>query len=715
MRHLALVSALLGFAFPVGGLAGCTTFAPPDVPPALRAPAAASVSAGGVDWAQDPFLDTLQQRTFAWFWDTTNPANGLVPDRWPTRSFSSVASVGFGLTGYGVGVERGYVTRADAAERTLTTLRFLWDAPQGPQQTGRAGYKGFYYHFLDMETGERFRGVELSSIDTALLMAGVLFAREFYDRPGEAPIRAYADSLYQRVEWDWMRPNSARIGMGWHPETGFLPYDYQGYTEAMLLYVLALGSPTHPVAADAWPAFTATSTWSTFQGQPHAGFPPLFGHQYSHAWIDYRGIQDDWIRPYGIDYFENSRRATYSQQAYAVENPGGWAGYGEDIWGLTASDGPADVQREFGGTMRQFHTYIARGAGTENVQDDGTIAPTAAGGSLAFAPEIAVPALKAMRARYGPAVWGEYGFLDAFNPSFTFADVRLQHGRLVPGYGWADTDYLGIDQGPILLMAENLRSELVWRTIRRSPYVIAGLRRAGFTGGWLDEAAVAMPPSVAGPRQPGPDARSDGSRLLVVLGSSTAEGTGPSATDSTWVNRLRARLLTGGGRADVLNLARDGYTTFNVLPTGAPARPAPLQIDTVRNVTAALRRQPDAIIVNLPSNDLAAGATVAEQMANYERIAAAAEAAGVGLWVTTPLPRDEAGAAGVAAQLALRAALLARFGGRAVDLWPLVTTPDARLDPRFDSGDGLHLNDAAHRHIARAVFESGLADSLLRP
>ena len=709
MRRLALVSAFVAF----GVLAGCATVAPPAAP---RAPAAAS-AAPAVDWAQDPFLDTLQQRTFAWFWDTTNPANGLVPDRWPTPSFSSVASVGFGITGYGVGVERGYVTRAEAAERTLTTLRFLWDAPQGPQQTGRAGYKGFYYHFLDMETGERFRGVELSSIDTALLMAGVLFAREFYDGPdaAEAQIRAYSDSLYQRVEWDWMRPNSARIGMGWHPETGFLPYDYQGYTEAMLLYVLALGSPTFPVAADAWPAFTATSTWSTFQGQPHAGFPPLFGHQYSHAWIDFRGIQDDWIRGYGIDYFENSRRATYSQQAYAVENPGGWAGYGDDIWGLTASDGPADVQRAFGGTMRQFHTYTARGAGTENVQDDGTIVPTAAGGSLAFAPEIALPALKAMRARYGPAVWGEYGFLDAFNPSFTFADVRLQHGRLVPGYGWADTDYLGIDQGPILLMAENLRSELVWRTIRRSPYVVAGLRRAGFTGGWLDAATAAMPATVAGPRQPEPGARPEGSRLVVVLGSSTAEGTGPLANDSTWVNRLRARLLAADARADVLNLARGGYTTFNVLPTGATARPAPLQVDTVRNVTAALRRRPDAVVVNLPSNDLAAGATVAEQMANYERIAAAAEAVGVPLYVTTPMPRDALGAAGVASQLALRDALLARFGSRAVDLWPLVTTAQGRLDARFDSGDGLHLNDAAHRHIARAVFESGLADFLRRP
>ncbi len=678
------------------------------------APRSTAQPAAWAEYAEDPFLDTLQQKTFNWFWETTNAENGLVPDRWPTESFSSVASIGFGLTAYGVGVERGYVSREEAAERTLTTLRFLWDAPQGTGQVGQTGYKGFFYHFLDMETGRRFRGVELSSIDTGLMLMGALFAREFYDRdgPDERAIRAYADSLYQRVEWDWMRPNSARMGMGWHPETGFIPHDYEGYTEAMFLYVLALGSPTFPVEEDAWAAFTATNPWGEFYGHEHANFAPLFGHQYSQSWIDFRDIRDDWIRAKGIDYFENSRRATLSQRAYAIANPGGFVGYGPDIWGLTACDGPADVEREVNGRLVRFHTYSARGAALEYVQDDGTIAPTAAGGSLAFAPEVALPALKAMRARYGAGVWGEYGFFDSFNPSFTFEDVRLQHGRLVPGLGWFDTDYLGIDQGPILLMAENLRSELVWRFIAKSPYVRRGLERAGFTGGWLEDGAVAMPAAIVRERQPAPEERAAGSRLVVVLGSSTAEGIGPQHNDSTWVNRLRAALAARDAGTDVLNLARGGFSTYNVLPTGSPARPRPQEVDGLRNVTAALARRPAALVVSLPSNDAAAGVSVEAQMANYERIASEAEAAGVPVWVTTPLPRDALGDTGREAQLALRTALLARFGDRAIDLWPLVTTPDGRLDPRWDSGDGLHLNDAAHRLIARQVLASGLADAL---
>ena len=218
-------------------------------------------------------------------------------------------------------------------------------------------------------------------------------------------------------------------------------------------------------------------------------FAPLFGHQYSHCWIDFRGIQDAYMRGRGVDYFENSRRATYAQRAYAMANPGRWTGYGETIWGLTACDGPADVTRAVNGERRQFRTYAARGAGADYILDDGTLAPTAAGGSIAFAPEIAIPALKAMRERYGEAIYTRHGFLDAFNPTFTFTDVKLQHGRIVPGLGWFDTQHLGIDQGPILMMLENHRSELVWSVMRRNPHIVRGLRRAGFTGGWLDALA----------------------------------------------------------------------------------------------------------------------------------------------------------------------------------------------------------------------------------
>jgi hypothetical protein len=439
--------------------------------------------------ADDAFLDELQERTFGFFWERTNPSNGLVPDRWPTESFSSVAAVGFGLPSYAVGIERGWISRDQGVERVLTTLRFLLHAPQGPEPAGRTGHNGLFYHFLDMQTGVRFETVELSTIDTALLMAGVLFSQQYFDEADaeEVAIRAVADSLYRRVDWQSMVNNPDRLSMGWRPEAGHIESEWHGYDEAMILLILAIGSPTHPVEASFWQTYISTSRWGTFYGQPHVGFAPLFGHQYSHIFIDFRTIQDPFIRQYGIDWFENSRRAVLAQRQYAIDNPMGWMGYGEDVWGLTASDGPVDTTLAVNGAPRQFWTYTARGASHTGVRDDGTLVPTAAGGSIPFAPELSIRALRTMRERY-PMVWGEYGFLDAFNPTFRFVGVRLGHGRIVPGAGWVDTDYLGIDQGPILLMAENHRSGLIWRHLRRSPYIIDGLRRAGFSGGWLDTA-----------------------------------------------------------------------------------------------------------------------------------------------------------------------------------------------------------------------------------
>ncbi|RZA11564.1 MAG: Tat pathway signal protein, partial [Lysobacteraceae bacterium] len=304
----------------------------------------------------------------------------------------------------------------------------------------------------------------------------------------EDEIRRLGDKIYRRVDWTWAQERKPLISMGWKPEEGMLKYDWQGYNEALLVYVLALGSPTHPVGEDAYAAWTATydRTWGKFHGQEHLSFPPMFGHQYSHVWIDFRGIHDRYTRSRSVDYFENSRRAVYSQQAYAIDNPSGWKGYGKHVWGLSASDGPTDASFEFDGTTRLFHTYAPRGAGIEYVLDDGTIAPTAAAGSIAFAPEIAIPAIEAMHARYGQDIYGEYGFLDAFNPSFTFADAPLRHGRVTERSGWVDGDYLGIDQGPILLMIENYRSDFIWKVMRRNPYIQRGLQRAGFSGGWLD-------------------------------------------------------------------------------------------------------------------------------------------------------------------------------------------------------------------------------------
>lgn len=435
-------------------------------------------------------LDVMQQRTFAFFWERTPSTTGLTPDRWPTQSFSSIAAVGFALTAYPIGAEQGYVTRDAAAERVLVTLRFFYQLPQGPAPSGTGGYHGFFYHFLDPVSGLRYQTVELSTVDTALLLAGVLFCQQYFDRGGglEPAIRAYADSLYRRVDWTWAQPRSPLVTMGWTPESGFHQLDWRGYNEGMIVYLLALGSPTHPIAPEAWDAWTSTYTWGESYGQAHVGFAPLFGHHYSHVWVDYRGIADNYMRSRGIDYFENSKRATIAQKGYAIANPAGWSGYGAEIWGLSASDGPADVTHAVNGVPRRFFTYAARGASYTEVRDDGTLAPTAVAGSLPFAPDIVGPTLLAMRERYGTDLFGQYGFLDAFNPTWRWTDVPAQAGRVVPGVGWFDTDYLGIDQGPILAMLANHRSGLVWRYMRTSPYLIQGLRRAGFRGGWLDTA-----------------------------------------------------------------------------------------------------------------------------------------------------------------------------------------------------------------------------------
>jgi hypothetical protein len=467
---------------------GCRGAAPPAAAPggpraADRVPLAADESA---------FLDDLQERTFRFFWELSDPRTGLTPDRAPTPSFASIGATGFALTAYPIGVERGWISRAAARGRVLDTFRFLLSAPQDTSYSGTAGLRGFYYHFVDAATGLRHEEVELSTMDTALLLAGALFCQSYFDGrdAAEDSVRALADSLYLRADWRWATVRPPAISHGWTPEWGHLRYDWRGYNEAMILYLLALGSPTHGVEPEAWDEWTSAYVWGSFGGEKHIGFGPLFGHQYTHVWIDFRGIRDAYCRSEGIDYFENSRRAVLAQHRYALANPGDHVGYGPLLWGLTACDGPVSGVFEIDGRRRRFETYWARGASFTGVNDDGTICPSAAAASLPFAPDLVMPALRSMREVYGENVYGRYGFVDALNPTFRL-DVPLHHGRVDPELGWFDTDWLGIDQGPILAMIENHRSGLVWLTMRRNPHVVRGLRAAGFTGGWLDSVAVA--------------------------------------------------------------------------------------------------------------------------------------------------------------------------------------------------------------------------------
>jgi hypothetical protein len=432
--------------------------------------------------------DDLAERTFRFFWERAHPRTGLVLDRWPTPGFASISATGFGLTAYAIGAERGWVSRAEARDRTLLTLRFLVGLPQGPERTGRAGYRGFFYHFLDPDTGLRFEQVELSTIDTALLVAGALFSAGYFDRddPAEAEIRRLAATMHERIEWRWAQNEAPLLTMGWHPERGFVPTNWTGYNEGMIVYLLALGSATHAIEPTAWETWTRSYQVLDFHGQRYVAFAPLFGHQYSHVWVDFRGIRDAAMRGIGFDYFENSRRAALAHRAWAIANPRRWRGLGADIWGISACDGPVDAELPVLGERRRFWTYAGRGVGADTTIDDGTIAPTAAASSMPFVPAEATAAIRAMRESYGEHLYGQYGFLDAFNPTFLFMNVTLRHGRVVRDVGWFDTDYLGIDQGPILAMLENHRSELIWRVMRRNPILVGGLTRAGFTGGWLD-------------------------------------------------------------------------------------------------------------------------------------------------------------------------------------------------------------------------------------
>jgi hypothetical protein len=426
--------------------------------------------------AGDAELELIQRKAFSYFLNETNPANGLVIDKnapdWP----ASIAATGLALAVYPVAVERGFMTRAAALARTLTTLRFFWNSPHGPEPDA-TGYKGFYYHFLHMQSGARAWQCELSTIDTTFLLAGALTAGAYFDAdtPDELEVRDLADKLYRRADWQWSMNGGATVTHGWKPESGFLAYQWGGYDEAMLLYILALASPDHPLPESCYAAWASTYEWIHYYGHDFLYAGPLFTHQLSHIWIDFRGIKDEFMRDKGIDYFENSRRATYVQYKYAIDNPLNFAGYGPDCWGITACDGPGPATIEVNGINRQFFDYVGRGVPFG--PDDGTVAPWVVVGSLPFAPEIVLPAIKRFLNEPKPLPTNAYGFRSTHNPTYPTTTGEQ--------YGWVSKWHYGINRGPIILMIENYRSDLLWRLMRNSPYIVNGLRRAGFAGGWL--------------------------------------------------------------------------------------------------------------------------------------------------------------------------------------------------------------------------------------
>jgi hypothetical protein len=423
----------------------------------------------------DEELERLQLTTLQYYIHESNPVNGLIRDKTDPRAPSSIAAVGFALATIPVLVERGVISREFAPELVLKRLRFFRNSPQGTQPDA-TGYRGFYYHFLDMNSGKRVWNCELSTIDSAFLFAGMLTCAAYFDGDSEKEmeIRRFADELYRRADWKWATNGSAAICHGWRPNSGFIPHYWTGYDEALLVYLLALGSPTFPLPPESYAAYCSTYNWTRIYGRELLYCGPLFTHQLSHLWIDFRGLRDSFMREHNSDYFENSRHATYVQQEYARRNPLEFAGYGEFCWGITASDGPGWGKRVINGVEREFYDYCARGAPFG--PDDGTLAPWVVVASLPFAPEIVIPTVRAM-AQLDLGLTKRYGFKPSFNQTYTVPDSPT---------GWWVTPYhFGIDQGPVALMIENHRTGLIWNIIRRSPYLTAGLRQAGFTGGWL--------------------------------------------------------------------------------------------------------------------------------------------------------------------------------------------------------------------------------------
>jgi hypothetical protein len=424
--------------------------------------------------SDEALLDCCQRTAFDYFLENVNEANGLVADTSRVGSPASIAVVGFALSCYPIGVERGWISRAKATELTLGALRFFNASVQGKEDDA-TGHRGFYYHFLDMQSGRRVWRCELSMVDTGLLMAGILVAASYFDGPDEGEIRDLAEMLYRRVEWNWAQGGQATLRQGWRPKSGFLNYDWEGYNEATVLYVLAMASPDHPTSGDSFAGWTATYQWENIYGFDVLYGGPLFMHQFSHAWIDFAGIRDAFMTEKRSDYFENSRRATLLHREYACRNPHGFKGYGADFWGLSANDGPTGYCLRISGQRNTSFGYAARGAPFG--PDDGTIAPCSFLASLPFVSDLAFSALRHLLLCY-PQVAPKLRMPSAFNPTLA------GHKDIGPG-GWISDGFYGLDQGLAVMMIENYRSGMIWKLMRSNPHIRAGLQRAGFSGGWL--------------------------------------------------------------------------------------------------------------------------------------------------------------------------------------------------------------------------------------
>lgn len=423
----------------------------------------------------EPDLEALQRAAFDYFLTYGNEATGLIQDRSQKGSPCSIAAVGFALSCYPVGVERGWIDRTAAATRTQSALRFFANSTQGPQPAGVTGHRGFYYHFLDMQTGERAWSCELSVIDTALLVSGALTAALYFDGTSsvEAEIRSFAAEIYNRIDFLWAQDQQrGTFVQGWTPEGGFIHYDWEGYSEAIILYVLAGASPHSPDMARAYHAWTSTYQWEEIYGRDVLYAGPLFIHLFSHAWIDFRGISDPFMAARATDYFQNTVQAIQLQRTYCRLNPGEFAHYGENSWGLSACDGPSGRLAMRGGATHDFYGYAARGV--PHGPDDGTLVPWAPLVCLPFSDEASLHCLGDTMRDF-PETMSKGRIKASFNPS-------------LPGHGasgWVAPDFVALDQGLIVLMIENYRSGMIWKLTRGAPLFRKGLQALGFSGGWL--------------------------------------------------------------------------------------------------------------------------------------------------------------------------------------------------------------------------------------